>query len=444
MNKWLKTLLFLAGSALLTRFIPFSSLFRNLDTMFHEFGHALMTLLLSGHVLRIELYSDHSGVTYSAIAAGGRAILVSLAGYPLASLFALLLFYLYSRDKRQWGLILASLVALVMLVLYVRGSFGMIWLSGFILLNAAMLFLWPKVSKYYYLFLAFLTLEESVMGTLFLMSASVVTPSRAGMQRIWPDLRAFRRWCGRCCSSCSLCCARNGRWVVSSDRSRRAGLSEECKGIKQHFVRHILTKVYTFIKRQIPLVVGWLFFCRYYRTEHIFHDKELSAIIGTLIEDPKKERGGNMQASIQTLFTWSQDRILAGGAKKVVLLIEWKGVTQGEDFRKRSRKVAARDIELRVWLEGHVKATGCYGCTAEEGEGRSLLLKLGKIHAGQRRYIALEFMMGAMPAGIHEALWLQWQYKQPAVERIRELPLKKLGIEYSHHTELLGHGAAST
>lgn len=46
--------------------------------------------------------------------------------------------------------------------------------------------------------------------------------------------------------------------------------------------------------------------------------------------------------------------------------------------------------------------------------------------------------MAGMPAGIHEALWLQWQYKQPTVERIRELPLKKLGIEYSHHTDLLG------
>ncbi|NQX47429.1 hypothetical protein HQN87_19020 [Paenibacillus tritici] len=145
-----------------------------------------------------------------------------------------------------------------------------------------------------------------------------------------------------------------------------------------------------------------------------------------------------MQASIQTLFTWSQDRILAGGAKKVVLLVEWTGVAQGEDFRKRSRKVVARDIELRVWLESHVKITGCYGCSAEEGEGRSLLLKLGKIHSGQRRYIALEFMMKGMPAGIHEALWLQWQFKQPSVERIRELPLKKLGIEYSHHTDLLG------
>ncbi|MNB92707.1 hypothetical protein D3C75_398130 [compost metagenome] len=180
MNKWLKTLLFLAGSALLTRLIPFSSVFRNLDTMFHEFGHALATLLLSGNVLRIELYADHSGVTYSAVEAGWRPVLVSLSGYPLASLFALLLFYLYAKGRERWGLLLSSLVSLIMLVLYVRGGFGMLWLGGFIALNLALLYLWPKASRYYYLFLAFLTLEESVMGTLFLFSASLLSPSGAG------------------------------------------------------------------------------------------------------------------------------------------------------------------------------------------------------------------------------------------------------------------------
>lgn len=164
----------------MTRLIPFSSLFRNLDTMIHEFGHALVTLLLSGSVLRIELYADHSGVTYSAIEAGGRAILVSISGYLLASLFALLLFYLYSRGRHEWGLILATGVAAVMLVLYVRGSFGMIWLSGFIALNILMLTVWKKVSKYYYLLLAFLTLEESVMGSLFLVYAAGISPTRAG------------------------------------------------------------------------------------------------------------------------------------------------------------------------------------------------------------------------------------------------------------------------
>ncbi len=148
--------------------------------MIHEFGHALMTLLLSGSVLRIELYADHSGVTYSAIQEGGKAILVSLSGYLLASLFALLLFYLYSKRRHDWGLILATGVALIMLLLYVRGSFGMMWLGGFIALNILMLVVWKKASKYYYLLLAFLTLEESVIGSLFLVYAAAVSPSSAG------------------------------------------------------------------------------------------------------------------------------------------------------------------------------------------------------------------------------------------------------------------------
>lgn len=144
-----------------------------------------------------------------------------------------------------------------------------------------------------------------------------------------------------------------------------------------------------------------------------------------------------MQANIQPLFTWSHDRIFAGTAQNVALLVEWKGVAQNEQFRKKNRKVVAREIELRIWLEAHVTLKECHGCIAEAGEGKSLLLRLGKIHAGGRKYIVLEFNMAAMPAGLHEALWLQWQYKQPPVERIRELALKKLSFEYTHHTDVL-------
>lgn len=145
-----------------------------------------------------------------------------------------------------------------------------------------------------------------------------------------------------------------------------------------------------------------------------------------------------MHVSIQPLLTWSQDRIFAGVAQNLVLLVEWKGISQSEDFRKKSRKIVAREIELRIWLEAHVTLSECYGCTAEEGEGRSLLLKLGKVYAGQRQYVALKFTIAAMPAGKHEALWLQWQYKQPPVERIRELALQKLSHEHIHHTSILG------
>lgn len=209
MNKWLKTILFLMGSAILTRFIPFSSLFRNLDTMIHEFGHALVTLLLSGKVLRIELYADHSGVTYSSMLTPGKSILVSLAGYVTASLFAWLLFYLYRKGLQMWGLGITTAVALVSLLFYVRGEFGMLWLTGFIALNVIIMIFGAKIIKFYYLLLAFLTLEESVVGAMYVGLMSWTQPSNAGdatnlaQQTFMPALfwgtlfALFALWCAK-------------------------------------------------------------------------------------------------------------------------------------------------------------------------------------------------------------------------------------------------------
>lgn len=144
-----------------------------------------------------------------------------------------------------------------------------------------------------------------------------------------------------------------------------------------------------------------------------------------------------MQASIQPVVTWSQKRIFAGAVQHLELLVEWSGSANHQDFRKKSRKVAARDIELRIWLESHMSLDGCHGCKAESGEGGSLLFKLGNIHSGSRKFIGLKLTTAGMPAGVHEALWMQWQYKQPPAERIRELPLNKLSLEYTHHTDNL-------
>ncbi|ULO09927.1 hypothetical protein H1230_14845 [Paenibacillus sp. 19GGS1-52] len=144
-----------------------------------------------------------------------------------------------------------------------------------------------------------------------------------------------------------------------------------------------------------------------------------------------------MQESIQPQFTWSHERICAGGVKDVALLVEWKGIKTAEQCRKNSHKVAASEIELRIWFEPHVKLCKCHGCSIETREGQSVSFKLGKILSGQRKYIGLEFTMAAMPAGKHEAIWLQWQYKQPFGERIRELSVIKLGLEHTHHTSVL-------
>lgn len=179
MGRWLITILLLALSAVLTRLIPFSSFFRNLNTMFHEFGHALVTLLLSGRVVRIELNPDHSGVTYSQLVPWS-VVPVSLAGYVLASLFALLFFYLYRIYREKYGIFTAIAIALVLLLFYVHQGFGVWWLLGFIALSAIVLFVGGVVQHAYYLLLAFLALEESVMSTVTILVYALTDPTSAG------------------------------------------------------------------------------------------------------------------------------------------------------------------------------------------------------------------------------------------------------------------------
>jgi hypothetical protein len=176
----MQTILILIGSAILTHAIPFSSFFRNLDTMIHEFGHALVTLLLSGQVLRMELHADHSGVTYSSMTSTWSAVPIALAGYISSALFAMLMFYLRSKRQQRLGLKLITAVAIATRILFVHSGFGAYWLIGFIVLNVLILYLGETVLNFYYLLLAFLTLEEAVSSSLILTMLAAVQPGAAG------------------------------------------------------------------------------------------------------------------------------------------------------------------------------------------------------------------------------------------------------------------------
>ncbi|NGM84860.1 hypothetical protein G5B47_20880 [Paenibacillus sp. 7124] len=141
-----------------------------------------------------------------------------------------------------------------------------------------------------------------------------------------------------------------------------------------------------------------------------------------------------MHASIQPAYTWSRDCIFSGKPQKAVLLIEWRGFVQPITGRKKSNPIAARDIELRIWLEPHVSLTGLHGCHKADSEDRAIVLSLGTIRAGQTKYIALDFDLEPRASGRYEMLWLQWGYRQRTGERERELPVQKLTLEYSRHT----------
>ncbi len=96
------------------------------DTMVHEMGHGLTAILLGGHLQKLELFTDGSGVAWSAVEPGWKQAAVAaggLLGPPFLAAFA------FSaarspRAARVWVLGMGAFL-LGCLILFVRG--GMAW-----------------------------------------------------------------------------------------------------------------------------------------------------------------------------------------------------------------------------------------------------------------------------------------------------------------------------
>lgn len=223
MGNLLKTVLFLVVSVFLTHLLPFNDFFRNLDTMVHEFGHALVTLLLSGKVMYIQLFSNHSGVTYSQVTRSWSLIPIAMAGYMTASLFAVFLFRQRSKGRQRLGLQVMTVIAIISLVFFIRNEFGVMWVIGFIILNTIMLAFLPRwLCDLYYLLVAFLTLEESVVGPFSLLLYAWEDPAKAGdatnLAQVTP-LPAIG-WAALFTAFALWCAVRALGWFFSGSRNR--------------------------------------------------------------------------------------------------------------------------------------------------------------------------------------------------------------------------------
>jgi hypothetical protein len=181
MKLWHKIILFIAAAAVLTRFAPFSQFFRSVNTLFHELGHAAVTLLLSGHVQHIYLYEDLSGVTSSSVFGPWRVILVALAGYSLSALTAPTMFFIYAKGKEKTGLLFLAFLTLTGLLLFVRNSYGVVWCIGFAAVSlVGALLPWNWLRRAIWLLISFIVLVESVWSSLTISLLGITDPARAG------------------------------------------------------------------------------------------------------------------------------------------------------------------------------------------------------------------------------------------------------------------------
>ena len=98
-------------------------------TAVHELGHAIAALLLGGKVNRVHLWLNTAGLTsYSLPGDSGRlrSAAVVTAGYPAPGIAGVLGAALVVAGAARWWVAADALVALALLVLWVRNPWG-IW-----------------------------------------------------------------------------------------------------------------------------------------------------------------------------------------------------------------------------------------------------------------------------------------------------------------------------
>lgn len=169
---------------LLLRIPSVGKLFRVVNTMFHEDGHAIMALLTSGSVEKIDLFADTSGLCVYRPKNKLAEFLVILSGYPFSSLSAYTMFWCLHYNHSDWFLYgLAGFLGLNLL-LWVRNQYGIFWLLFFGAITGLCIYLKNDTLNFYFLFfVAALNLVESVYSTLVILYISAENPIQSGDAR---------------------------------------------------------------------------------------------------------------------------------------------------------------------------------------------------------------------------------------------------------------------
>lgn len=180
-NKTLTFYILLGISIILTRIPLIGKYFRGVNTMIHEAGHAFVTLLVSGEVIAVNLFSDTSGTTVTKAKNKFTQFLIAFAGYPISSLTGLLFLLLMSKASYLMILFILVSLTLLLMVLSIRNPYGLFWAGTFSLLN--LLFIYFNNGVAIYTAAAFFSLiifSDSILSAVILFVLCIKNPKKAG------------------------------------------------------------------------------------------------------------------------------------------------------------------------------------------------------------------------------------------------------------------------
>lgn len=163
-------------------FIPYAGNFVGvLNTLFHEFSHALMALLSSGEAEQIQLESDSSGTARTKSKYWLGKVITVLAGYTGASVSAVVLSWLYLHYGFKGLIFFVLSVGLSTLILWIRNLFGWIWLLVFLSINVVLYLYGSALHQEIFAGLCLgISGVKMLSSTITLIRLSVSQPAKAG------------------------------------------------------------------------------------------------------------------------------------------------------------------------------------------------------------------------------------------------------------------------
>lgn len=179
-HPWMLPLMVVIGFAL-PRIPVVGKFFNVINTALHELGHALVALFFDGEVKKIDLNQDASGTTTTSMKSKFASFLCALAGYPCAISVAWLSAYLLQQGVVQGLILMLSGLFFIMLLLWIRNVYGVLWVLLFLAVNGVLLYHGnPQYLHYAAVFYVVMMVTESVYSVLVLFYLSIRTPQSAG------------------------------------------------------------------------------------------------------------------------------------------------------------------------------------------------------------------------------------------------------------------------
>ncbi|GGM42722.1 hypothetical protein GCM10011351_30830 [Paraliobacillus quinghaiensis] len=176
-----KLALFIILAVFLTQMPFIGPYFSIVNTLIHEAGHAIMSLVTGGDVQSIALFSNTEGATLVSNRYWLGGFMTSIAGYVFASYMAYLFLTLIYKRKSRYVLLIFLGLLLISLIFWIRNLYGLFWIITIIAVFSWVLARGSKrILDYFALFIASLVLVESVTSAFEIMFLSFVSPSNAG------------------------------------------------------------------------------------------------------------------------------------------------------------------------------------------------------------------------------------------------------------------------